>query len=95
MINLFNEALMIDYESIAALTAVIETQSFQNAAQKLFITQSAVSQRIKTLENYYGHPVLIRTMPYRPTALGTRLLGHHKRVAAIENDLKEELTLAL
>ena len=45
---------------------VIETQGFENAAARLFITQSAVSQRIKALESEYGEPVLVRALPYRP-----------------------------
>lgn len=83
---------MLDYAAIEALSAVIETQSFQMAAQKLFITQSAVSQRIKAIENYYGEPVLIRTLPYRPTSLGLMLIGHFKRVALLEDALHTELT---
>ncbi len=53
---------MLDYQAIAALAAVIKTQGFQTAAERLFITQSTVSQRIKALEQYYGEPVLIRTL---------------------------------
>ena len=83
---------MLDYRAIAALHAIIETQGFETAAQKLFITQSAVSQRIRTLENYYGKPVLIRTLPYRPTELGKSLLGHYKRLMFLEESLK--LTLS-
>lgn len=82
---------MLDYQAIAALAAVIETQSFQKAAEKLFITQSAVSQRIKNLENHYGEPVLVRNQPYRPTPLGIILLGHLKRVIHLENVLQSDL----
>lgn len=83
--------MMIDYEAIAALSAVIETQSFLSAAEKLFITQSAVSQRIKSLENYYGEPVLIRTLPYKATQLGLNLLKHYKQVTLLEDALNDEL----
>lgn len=82
---------MLDYQDIAALAAVIENQGFQNAAEKLFITQSAVSQRIKSLESFYGEPVLIRTPPYRPTQLGLTLLKHYNRVSLLEGELNEEL----
>ena len=75
---------MIDYQAVAALSAVIETQSFQKAAEKLFVTQSAVSQRIKSLENFYGKPVLIRSLPYRPTHLGTALLEHFRRTMLLK-----------
>lgn len=84
---------MLDYQSIAALAAVIETQGFQTAADRLCLTQSAISQRIKSLEQYYGEPVLIRTLPYRPTALGLSLLGHYKRVSLLEDALHATLAL--
>lgn len=83
---------MLDYQAIAALAAVIETQGFQSAASRLFITQSAVSQRIKHLEQYYGEPVMVRTLPYRPTELGLTLLGHFKRVSLLEDALQVSLT---
>lgn len=82
---------MLDYHAIAALAAVIETHSFQAAADRLCITQSAVSQRIKALEQYYGAPVLVRTQPYRPTELGLSLLGHFKRVKLLEDTLETNL----
>lgn len=82
---------MIDYLAIDALSAVIETQSFQEAAKKLFITQSAISQRLKSLESYYGEPVLIRTLPYKPTRLGTALLAHFRKISLLEDSLNEHL----
>lgn len=82
---------MLDYPAISALSAVIETQSFQHAADKLFITQSAISQRIKSLENYYGEPVLIRSHPYRPTRLGSMLLEHFRRTMLLEDTLNASL----
>ena len=83
---------MIDYQAIAALAAIAETQSFQAAAEKLFITQSAVSQRVKSLETYYGEPLLIRTTPYRPTPLGLKLLGLFKRLSILEQDFTAEMS---
>lgn len=83
---------IFDYKAIAALQAVIETQSFEAAATKLFITQSAISQRIKTLENNYGEPLLIRTLPYLPTKLGEALLGHYKRITLLEEALHTQLS---
>ncbi len=82
---------MLDYRGIEALYAVQELQSFEEAAKKLHVTQSAVSQRIKGLETYYGEPVLIRTLPYRPTGLGERLIGHFKRISLLEEDLERQL----
>ncbi len=86
---------MLDYRAIAALHAVIETQGFEAAAQKLFITQSAVSQRIQSLENHFGKPVLIRSQPYEPTELGKTLLGHYKQLMFLETCLHSEMSMAV
>lgn len=85
---------MIDYRGIEALYTVQELQSFEAAAKKLHITQSAVSQRIKGLETAYGEAVLVRTLPYQPTELGKQLIGHYKKICLLEGDLDEQLKLA-
>lgn len=82
---------MLDYRGIEALYTVQELQSFEAAAKKLHLTQSAVSQRIKGLENQYGEPVLIRTLPYKPTKLGEYLIGHFKRICLLEESLQQQL----
>jgi len=82
---------MLDYKGLEALSTVVEQQSFEGAAKKLHITQSAISQRIKGIENYYGEPLLIRTLPYRPTKLGTHLIGHFKRISLLEEDLEKQI----
>jgi LysR family transcriptional regulator, chromosome initiation inhibitor len=82
---------MLDYRGIEALYTVQELQSFEAAAKKLHITQSAVSQRIKALETHYGEPVLIRMLPYKPTKLGEYLIGHFKRICLLEESLGHQL----
>ena len=76
-----------DYKLLAALAEVIEQQSFELAAQKLFISQSAISQRIKALEEQLGQPVLIRSQPILATHAGEQLLAHFKRVKQLEYEL--------
>lgn len=82
---------MLDYRGIEALYTVIEVQSFEVAAKKLYITQSAVSQRIKVLENFYGEPLLIRMQPYRATRMGEYLIGHFKQICLLENRLEQQI----
>src|SRR3989344_4624021 len=82
---------MLDYRGIEALYTVQELQSFEAAAQRLRITQSAVSQRIKGLETHYGEPVLVRVLPYRPTALGQQLIRHFKQICLLEEDLGKRI----
>ena len=45
---------MLDYKLIEALAMVTAEGGFEKAAQSLLITQSAVSQRIKALEELTG-----------------------------------------
>ena len=80
-----------DYKLLTALAAIMETQSFEFAAQKLFISQSAVSQRIKLLEENIGQPILIRSQPIELTAIGEQLLSHYKKVCQLENELLPDL----
>ncbi|WP_434527210.1 LysR family transcriptional regulator ArgP [Photorhabdus asymbiotica] len=73
-----------DYRTLQALDAVIRERGFERAAQKLCITQSAVSQRIKQLENLFGQPLLVRTVPPRPTEQGQKLLALWHQVELLE-----------
>ena len=74
-----------DYRTLQALDAVIRERGFERAAQKLCITQSAVSQRIKQLENMFGQPLLVRTVPPRPTEQGQKLLALLRQVELLED----------
>lgn len=82
---------MQDYKLLSALDAVLREQSFDKAAKRLHMTQSAVSQRIKLLETEHGQPLLIRSQPIKPTALGQKLLGHYQRVLQLESELNKQL----
>ncbi|NJC99395.1 LysR family transcriptional regulator ArgP [Candidatus Erwinia dacicola] len=75
-----------DYRTLQALDAVIRERGFERAAQKLCITQSAVSQRIKQLENMFGQPLLVRTVPPRPTEQGQKLLALLHQVELLEEE---------
>jgi LysR family transcriptional regulator (chromosome initiation inhibitor) len=81
-----------DYKLLSALTEVIELQSFESAANKLFVSQSAISQRIKSLEEYIGQPVLIRSQPIVLTTAGEQLVSHFKKVKQLENELAPVLS---
>ncbi len=69
---------------LQTLVAVVEEQSFGAAATRLHITQSAVSQRVRALEQQVGHVVVTRESPCRPTAQGEVLLGLARGVASLE-----------
>jgi len=78
---------MIDYSKLAALAAVLEQGSFEKAAMQLHLTQSAVSQRIKQLEEQFGQALLIRSSPVRPTETGKQLFKHFRQVSLLQHDL--------
>lgn len=79
---------MLDYHLLETLAQVAQHQSFHAAARKLHISQSAVSQRLKTLEEQLGSLVLVRELPMRLTALGHKLVQHVKQVQLMESDLQ-------
>ena len=78
---------MLDYRQLQALATVIEEQSFERAAQRLFLTQSAVSQRLKQLEESLGKLLIIRSQPLRPTPAGQQLYRHYQQVSLLQNEL--------
>ncbi|MDP2262109.1 MAG: HTH-type transcriptional regulator ArgP [Hydrogenophaga sp.] len=78
---------MLDARQLEALTAVIEHGSFGAAATALHLTLSAVSLRIKALEDMLGQRLLVRGKQVRATPAGQALIGHVKQVRLMEADL--------
>ncbi|NKX43489.1 LysR family transcriptional regulator ArgP [Roseicyclus persicicus] len=85
---------MIDRAALAAFAAVLQTGSFEGAAGQLGVTQSAVSQRIKALEEALGTALVRRSRPATPTGAGRRLMAHAEAVGLLERDLRRDLALA-
>ncbi|MDF2154099.1 LysR family transcriptional regulator ArgP [Vibrio sp. CAU 1672] len=81
----------LDYKWVEALDAVVHQGSFERAAEHLFISQSAISQRIKQLEKFVAQPVLVRAQPPQPTPIGKKLLGLYRRVRLLEHEIVPEL----
>jgi LysR family transcriptional regulator (chromosome initiation inhibitor) len=81
----------IDYKLLHAFSEVIKQQSFEKAAEILYLTQSAVSQRIKQLEQLVAQPVLIRSNPIVSTDMGKKLLSHYHQVQQLEADLLPQI----
>jgi LysR family transcriptional regulator, chromosome initiation inhibitor len=54
---------MLDYPSLFALAAVVKDGSFERAARTLHVTPSAVSQRIRLLEERLGCALVVRGQP--------------------------------
>lgn len=82
---------MVDYPALHALAAVARTGGFERAAAELGVTQSAISQRIKSLEDKIGAVLIRRVQPCAPTELGQRLVRHVEDVGLLEHLLSQDL----
>jgi len=82
---------MLDYSLLAALAAVLREGSFERAARSLHLSASAVSQRIRLLEERVGQVLVQRGPPCTGTEAGLRLARHAERVGMLEQDLLAEL----
>lgn len=87
------ELLMsIDPSQLAALAAIVRYGSFDAAAAHLGVTASAISQRIKVLEDRMGAALIYRGQPCTATDAGTKLARHADDVALLEAHVLRDLT---
>ncbi|WP_116141745.1 LysR family transcriptional regulator ArgP [Trinickia diaoshuihuensis] len=82
---------MIDYALLDALAAVVRHGSFDRAASELNVTASAVSQRVKLLEERVGSVLVKRGQPCVATASGALLCRHTERVRLLEAQLADDM----
>jgi DNA-binding transcriptional LysR family regulator len=84
--------MLMDTRQLAAFCAVVERKSFSQAAERLGVTQPAVSLQIRSLEQRLGRQLLDRSgRRVEPTEAGRRLYASAQRVLAAEEHLLEEL----
>ncbi|MFB8246853.1 LysR family transcriptional regulator ArgP [Streptomyces sp. NPDC055952] len=81
-------------DQVRTLLAVVDEGTFDAAAAALHVTPSAVSQRVKALEQRTGRVLLLRTKPVRPTESGEVLVRLARQVARLEHDAYAELGLS-
>ena len=80
-----------DPDALECLAAIVEEGGFERAAQRLSITQSAVSQRLRALEAQVGTVLIVRSRPLKPTSAGQLLLKHTKMMRLLRADLERDL----
>ena len=68
------------------LLAVVDAGTFDAAARELRITPSAVSQRVKQLEQRLGRVLLVRSKPVRTTDAGGAVVRLARQLALLEHD---------
>ncbi|HEV2272284.1 MAG TPA: LysR family transcriptional regulator ArgP [Ktedonobacterales bacterium] len=84
---------MLDEALLAAVAAVAREGSFERAARVLHITPSAVSQRVKLLEERLGAVLIVRGQPCSATEIGARICRHSELVAVLVSELRRELPM--
>ena len=83
----------MDSRQLAAFCAVVERESFSQAAARLGVTQPAVSQQVRALEKRVGQQLLDRSgRRVVPTEAGLRLYRGAQRLLAMEEQLLENVT---
>jgi len=81
----------LDTAALDCLAALSDAGSFERAAQRLSITQSAVSQRLRSLESQVGQLLVVRSRPLRLTEPGKVLLRFARQLQAMRADVAREL----
>jgi DNA-binding transcriptional LysR family regulator len=82
----------MDTRQLAAFCAVVDRKSFSQAAERLGVTQPAVSLQIRSLEQRLGRQLLDRSgRRVEPTEAGRRLYTSAQRLLAAEEHLLEDL----
>jgi DNA-binding transcriptional LysR family regulator len=82
----------MDTRQLAAFCAVVEKSSFSQAAEKLGVTQPAVSLQVRALEERLGQKLLDRSgRRVEPTEAGLRLYRSAQRMLALEEQLYDEV----
>lgn len=81
----------IDYDSLTILAAVVREGSFEAAAKSMKVTQSAVSQRIRQMEDKVGVVLVARGRPCVPTEAGTQFCRHFDQVTLLQQELAERM----
>ncbi|MDF2994593.1 MAG: Transcriptional regulator, LysR family [Xanthobacteraceae bacterium] len=85
---------MLDHAALRAVAAVAQTGSFEKAALSLNVTPSAISQRVKQLEERLGVVLIVRGQPCTATDQGALLCRHVETVGMLEAGLIEQLPAA-
>jgi len=82
----------MDTRQLAAFCAVVERKSFSQAAERLGVTQPAVSLQVRSLEKRLGTQLLDRSgRRVEPTEAGLRLYRGAQRLLALEEHLVAEV----
>ena len=85
---------MFKHPQLEALSAVVRLGSFDAAAAQLAVTPSAISQRVKQLEDRLGMILIERGQPCTPTRAAEKLVRHRDQLDLLEQALSRDLGLS-
>jgi len=84
----------MDDEHLKTFLEINKTRHFGQAAENLFITQSAVSARIRQLEEEIGVKLFTRDRNnIRPTSAGMKLIQHAENILSTWNQIKIDISV--
>lgn len=83
--------MTIPLGDLATLIAVVESGTLEAAAIRLHVTPSAVSQRLRALEQSVGRTLVRRTKPVQPTESGEVILRLARQVELLRAETEAEL----
>ncbi|MFV0434591.1 MAG: LysR family transcriptional regulator ArgP [Leucobacter sp.] len=78
-------------EHLATFAAIVEEGSFEGAARRLHVTPSAISQRVRALEQRVGSVLLQRSRPVEVTEAGATVLRVARQLERLVGDAEHEL----
>ncbi len=85
----------MDTRQLAAFCAVVERKSFSQAAERLGVTQPAVSLQVRALEKRLGTQLLDRSgRRVEPTEAGLRVYRGAQRMLALEDQIVDDVAAA-
>ena len=84
---------MLSLYKLHIFAIVAQTGSFNQAAKRLYLTQSAISQHIQSLENHFGAPLFVRkSTGVHLTPAGKMLLDYARQILKLAADAEVALT---
>lgn len=79
------------FDHLSTLTALVDEGTFEAAAERLHVTSSAVSQRIRAMEQNAGKVLVRRSNPVAPTEAGNAVLRYARQVLLLDQEVLSEL----
>src|SRR5690554_3946199 len=85
--------MQIPLDLAKTVAAVVDEGTLEGAARALHITPSAVSQRVKALEQRLGRVLLVRSKPVRATDAGAAIVRLARQATLLEHEALAEVGL--